>query len=211
MTNHFPPDEFDAWAVRYDESVYSNGKCFPFDGYSQLLQTIAKIADSQPGASVLDLGIGTGNLSQLFAERGCEIWGVDFSSEMLRFARTKLPVATLAQSDIRTELQPAFQRSFDYIVSAYTFHHFPLEEKAELIQHLLKRHLLPGGKVIIGDVAFKNAVEEDVFRRRLGSKWEQEYYWLVDETLTVFAAVDIPARFIKISRCAGIFCFCHQE
>jgi len=204
MTDLFPPSEFDTWAAYYDRSIGEH-TAFPFDGYSLLLQTIVDLADARPGAAVLDLGIGTGNLALLFYAKGCNIWGLDFSEKMLEQARKKLPNAVLRQVDVRAEWPPALQRRYDCIVSAYTFHHFTLDKKIKLVQHLVKEHLSPGGQIIIGDLAFQDAADEDGLRQSMGQDWEQEYYWLANEALTAFKAVDIPARFIKISSCAGIF------
>jgi cyclopropane fatty-acyl-phospholipid synthase-like methyltransferase len=206
MIDPFPPEEFDAWAASYDRSIHSNSG-FPFEGYSDVLQKIVNMAEVQPGSSVLDLGIGTGNLALLFANQGCEVWGLDFSAKMLELAQAKLPTATLGQVDIRTEWPLAFQRRFNCIVSAYTFHHFPPEEKVRLVQHLLTDHLAPGGRLVIGDIAFRNAAEEDAMRRKLGPEWEPEYYWLADEAILSFDQAGILARFTKISACAGIFHF----
>ena len=206
MTDLFLPGEFDDWAASYDQSVSENSG-FPFDGYARLLQTIVTLTAAQPGDSVLDLGIGTGNLAILFSELGCEVWGLDFSAKMLALAKVKIPGATLGQVDLRDDWPPAFQRRFDYIVSGYTFHHFPLEEKVELIKNLIQEHLNPGGQLLIGDIAFQDANEEDLVRNALGSEWEQEYYWLADVALTAFETVRIPVRFHRISNCGGIFQF----
>jgi putative AdoMet-dependent methyltransferase len=207
MTDLFEPTEFDAWAANYDKEVGGDGG-FPFDGYSRLLQTILELASPQPGAAVLDLGIGTGNLALRFAGLECEIWGLDFSGEMLALAKGKIPGAVLGKADLRIPgWPPAFRRRFDCIVSAYTFHHFLLEEKVRLVQRLIDEHLLPGGRLLIGDIAFRDAAEEDALRRSMGTDWEQEYYWLADEALAAFALVGVPGRFSKISACAGIFQF----
>ena len=202
MTDQFPPSEFDDWAATYDESA-SPGIGFPFDGYQRVLQTIFECASCPPGASVLDLGIGTGNLASLFSVAGCRMWGLDFSPEMLKHARTKLPHATLAVADLRTTWPLAFQRRFDCIVSAYTFHHFPLEEKVTLVQQVLTYYLEPGGQLLIGDIAFTGTAEEDAQRQALGEEWEQEYYWLAEETKPAFGAVGIQVDFMPISSCAG--------
>lgn len=206
MTDPDPSSEFDAWAPQYDQSI-SDQTGFPFDGYSALLKTIFDLCAPQPGAAVLDLGIGTGNLAQLFESKGCEIWGLDFSIEMLALAQLKLPKATLSRVDLRSTWPPDFQRHFDCIVSAYTFHHFTLDEKVDLVKRLLMENLAPGGRLVIGDIAFQDAGEEDRLRRSLGTQWEQEYYWLADETAVSFKVAGIDALFIKISSCAGVFQF----
>jgi putative AdoMet-dependent methyltransferase len=206
MEKQFSASGFDDWAPGYDESAFTD-RGFPFDGYSTVLRTIVQRAAPKPGDKVLDLGIGTGNLALLFAELGCQIWGVDFSVEMLKIAQEKIPAATLALCDLRAELPAHYPLRFQRIVSGYTFHHFPLEEKVGLIHRLMTDHLAPGGTLVIGDIAFSDAQAEDNLRRELGSDWEQEYYWLADESLTAFTAAGISAAYTQVSPCAGVFCW----
>jgi putative AdoMet-dependent methyltransferase len=204
MSEPFPPTEFDQWAASYDENVKSESG-FPFDGYSRVLQTVLELAAPMPGNNILDLGTGTGSLAALFSGRDCTLWGLDFSAEMLARARVKLPHALLAQVDLREVWPVAFQRRYDCIVSAYAFHHFPLDEKVSLILRLIHRHLAPGGRIVIGDIAFHDSAEENALRKTLGAGWEQEYYWHADATIAALTAVDIESTFTKISSCAGIF------
>lgn len=206
MTNLYPPSEFDEWAHDYDQSVAHNTG-FPFNGYAEVLQSIVDLCSPRPNASVLDLGIGTGNLALHFSQRGCRIWGLDFSTEMLRLARLKLPDAALAQADLRAAWPPDFQHRYDNIVSAYTFHHFTLEDKVFLLQRLFRDNLTPDGKLVIGDIAFNSASEQDQLRQTLGSEWDQEQYWLADETAQALARVGIQAVFHRVSDCAGVFDF----
>ncbi len=46
-----------------------------------------------------------------------------------------------------------------------------------MIQRLLCDHLVPDGKLVIGDIAFSNAAEQDQLRKKMGSEWDQEFYW----------------------------------
>lgn len=200
----FHPDEFDTWAGSYDEDVTGSG--FPFDGYQHVLQTVAQRANIAPGDAVLDLGAGTGNLARLLAEQGGVLWCLDFSAEMLARARQKLPPTTaFAQADLRGAWPPEFRRRYQAIVSAYTFHHFPLEEKVELIAHLLEDYLVPGGRLVIGDIAFPDAAAQDALAREVGPEWEQEYYWLADRAMLAFTAAGWQAGYTQVSRCAGVF------
>jgi len=204
MTDLFPPAEFDGWAPDYDASVAAE-RGFPFDGYADVLRTIVQQAAPQPGATVLDLGIGTGNLALLFTEQGCRIWGIDFSVEMLKLAQSKLPSATLTLNDLHAALPPEFPQCFDHIISAYTFHHFPLEEKVNLIRRLMEDHLQPQGNMVIGDIAFRDAAAENLLRRQYSDEWEQEYYWLADESLSALAAAGLITVYTQVSSCAGVF------
>jgi len=200
----FPISDFDRWAASYDLETAAAGG-FPFDGYNAVLHAIRAGAGCHPGDPLLDLGVGTGNLARLFSEQGCRVFGLDFSSEMLKIARQKLPEATLAECDLRAPWPPAFHQRYRAIVSAYTFHHFPLDEKVSLIRALAAEHLLPGGRVLIGDIAFANAATEDAYRHALGAAWEQEYYWLADQALDAFGAAGLAIRYQPFSSCAGVF------
>jgi 2-polyprenyl-3-methyl-5-hydroxy-6-metoxy-1,4-benzoquinol methylase len=62
---------FDDWAETYDASVQEVD--FPFDGYELVLDEVARLAAVQPGMRILELGIGTGNLTKRLANSGCAI------------------------------------------------------------------------------------------------------------------------------------------
>ncbi|HBX70014.1 MAG TPA: hypothetical protein DEH25_11725 [Chloroflexi bacterium] len=204
MNDPFPPEDFDAWAESYDQSTL-NIKGFPFTGYDQVLSKVFELANAHPGMSILDLGIGTGNLALPFAELGCEIWGTDFSAAMLAQARIKLPQAQLFHADLRASLPPELNRRFDRIISAYVFHHFELAQKIEIIQKLVREHVAPDGRLLIADIAFPNLAALEAVKHAAGDEWEDEFYWLADETLPTLAAAGLPAAFHLISSCAGIF------
>jgi demethylmenaquinone methyltransferase/2-methoxy-6-polyprenyl-1,4-benzoquinol methylase len=51
----------------------------------------ADLAEVGPGAAVLDVACGTGDLAIELARRGCDVVGADFSEEMLAHARAKEP------------------------------------------------------------------------------------------------------------------------
>ena len=47
---------------------------------SELIERLAALGVARPGARVVDLGTGAGSLARLFAERGCEVTGVDIAA-----------------------------------------------------------------------------------------------------------------------------------
>ena len=198
----FPSGDFDDWASTYDRDVLRAG--FPFDGYSEVLETTLRLAEARPGLSVLDLGIGTGNLSVLFARQGCQIYGTDFSPSMLEQAQRKLPQAVLVQADLRQSWPTALDRSFDRIVSAYVFHHFDLAQKVALLRRLAAL-LTPGGRMVIADLAFTTQLDLQAARQAAGSTWENEFYWNAEETLPELARAGLIAAFHPVSSYAGVF------
>jgi SAM-dependent methyltransferase len=177
----FPASEFDQWAEAYDADVLTDDT-FPFAGYEQVLHAVVKLTGAEAGMSVLDLGVGTGNLALRFAALGCRVWCTDYSPSMLEKARLKLPEARLILHDLRDPFPPELNRRFDRIVSAYTFHHFDLDQKAALTSRHALEHVVPGGCVIIADISFASADKMRI-RCRIGDHWNDEPYWLADEAL----------------------------
>ena len=79
------------------------------------------------GGRVLDVGCGTGNLSERLAAAGLSVEGVDQSLEMLIQAKKKLPDMLLHQG---TFLSLPFEKcSFDTITASYAFHHCDAQER----------------------------------------------------------------------------------
>jgi putative AdoMet-dependent methyltransferase len=162
-----------------------------------------RIAGVSSGQAVLDLGTGTGNLALLFAEQGCRLTCTDFSEAMLARAQEKLPKAEQYLHDLRVPL-PFVNRRFDAVVSAYVFHHFPLTQKVEICQRLVQEALTPGGKLVIGDISFQSYQDMEAFKMTV-SDWDDEYYWLADETLSCLQKVRLNARYTQFSPCAGVY------
>ncbi len=163
------------------------------------------LAGVQNDMSILDLGTGTGNLALRFLPWDCDLWGTDFSAPMLEKARAKLPQMRLFQADLRTEWPSALEQRFDRIVSAYVFHHFELDQKVQMIEELVKQHLNPNGRIIIADIAFQDYTGLEIERRAAGDEWEDELYWLADETLPALQNAGLKAEFHRVSSCAGVF------
>lgn len=200
----FPANDFDEWASSYDSAVAAEPR-FPFDGYRRVLETTFAQAQAQPGMSVLDLGAGTGNLALLFARAGCELWCSDYSPEMLSRARVKLPAAHFVLADLRRSWPAELERRFNRIVSAYTFHHFPLEQKVALLVELATNRLAAGGRIVIADISFPDAAAREAVRQSAGEEWEEEEYWLAEESLAALRRAGLKASYTQVSSCAGVY------
>ena len=89
---------FDLWADGYDKSVGLSDEenVYPFAGYREILNRIYNTVLVRKNAVVCDIGFGTGVLTSRLADAGCEVWGQDFSAEMLKIASRKMPSAMKA-------------------------------------------------------------------------------------------------------------------
>jgi predicted TPR repeat methyltransferase len=78
----------------------------------------------KPGNSLLDLGIGTGLSSMLFAKAGMNITGLDESSEMLKECSKKGFAQELEQYNIQDVPWPYGNNTFLFVISCGVFHFF---------------------------------------------------------------------------------------
>lgn len=203
-------DEFNEWAAAYDSDVREDG-LFPFDGYSQVLEQVLAQANVSIGMEVLELGPGTGNLTARLVSQGAVVWGLDFSAEMLAIARQKVPQAHFDQADLLGEYPGTFRRSYDRVVATYVFHEFPLADKITLLKRLFAQYLTPEGFVVIGDIGFPDAATRDRVKNLAGDRWDEEYYWLADETQATFPTYGLAVDYEQISTCGVVFVIRHPH
>ena len=92
---------FDLWADRYDDAVNASDQAneSPFAGYGKVLESVFLAVTEKGNASVLDVGFGTGTLTQRLYESGCDVYGQDFSKRMVELASRKMPGAHLCFGD----------------------------------------------------------------------------------------------------------------
>lgn len=196
---------FDHWAGSYDRGMSANDDAFPFDGYERILDAVVELAGAKPGTRVLDLGIGTGNLAQRFIQCGCEVWGLDFSAEMLAKAREKFPQARLFQANLLEEWPADLRPPYDRIVSAYVLHEFPLAAKIAVLRRAMQ-YLAPAALLLIADVAFESVADREALRQRYAPDWdEDEFYWAADEAIAAGERAGLRLSYRQLSSCGGIF------
>lgn len=194
---------FDRWSEEYDRSTDETG--YPFEGYRQVLNMIYGILSEGRPRKVLDIGIGTGLLAQKLYKNGTEITGIDFSEGMLQQAKARMPQANLIMWDVNEGILPELTTAkFDFIVSTYVFHHFDNEKKLSLILQYLGT-LNMGGKMVIGDIAFRTKRMMEKCRNENPDDWdEEECYFVMDSFGPVLSGRNIKYGYTQISNCAGI-------
>ncbi len=194
---------FDLWADGYDRQVGISDaeNSYPFAGYREILGRIYRMVMEKPGASVLDIGFGTGTLAVKLYENGCRIYGQDFSARMIELASEKMPGARLFRGDFSKGLaEPLLRRKYDFVVATYSLHHLNDERKVSLLR-LLRGLLKEQGRILIGDVAFENRSRLEACRREAGEEWDDdEIYFVADELKRQLPGL----QFIQISCCGGI-------
>lgn len=210
MTSLNPASDFDQWAPSYDRDVSGEGG-FPFDGYNRILQRLIDLAAIEPGRPVLELGVGTGNLTRLLADRGATVWGLDFSQAMLAEARRKVPSARLAQADLLAGWPAAFRQPYPLILSSYVFHEFDPDGKRALLRQLFDHFLLPGGRVLIGDIGFPDTAARNRVRAAAGEQWDDEHYWLAPDAEALAADLGLALTFDQLSSCGVVLSFARRS
>lgn len=197
---------FDLWSDNYDSQVEISDEenVYPFAGYKRVLGTVYENIRKQNPKNILDIGFGTGILAKKLYDDGYNIYGIDFSNEMLKKAKQKMPNAELLQFDFTDGLPKEFeQKQFDVILSTYAIHHINDEAKKSYILKLLKS-LNPKGILIFGDVAFETEKDMEAARKKDYEEWDDEEYYLIAERFNLWFP-HLKTDFIKISYCSGVF------
>lgn len=194
---------FDLWADGYDRDVglSDEDNLYPFAGYKAVLGRIFDTVMQQPSPAVLDLGFGTAILTSKLYERGCRVFGQDFSPRMVEIASEKMLEAKLFCGDFAEDLcQELMENRYDFIIATYSLHHLTDEEKLPFIKKLFSL-LNEGGCILIGDVAFEDRTALEACREDCGEGWDdEEYYFAASELKEHFPSLE----FEKCSHCAGV-------
>lgn len=196
---------FDLWADGYDKSVQLSEENdeYPFAGYKDVLNTIYNIVHKREKAKILDIGFGTGILTKRLYDDGYEIYGIDFSQNMIEIAKEKMPLASLIKYDFSKGLPEEIKdNSFDYIISTYAMHHLEDAEKNEFIEKL-ENYLNRDGKIIIGDIAFKTRELLEKCKTNYNEYWDDEEIYFVFEELKE-SLFNKNISFTEISHCSGV-------
>lgn len=138
---------FDEQAPIYDEGMQGDHARAL---YPCIFEEARRAMEGIPVPSVLDVGCGTGMLSErlLGAFPSCRLTGVDLSPAMVERARARLAGrAEVREAD--AEHLPFHDGAFDLVVCNDSFHHYPDPDRAAF---QMWRVLRKGGALVLGDV-----------------------------------------------------------
>jgi len=110
----------------------------------QTVNATLDAANVEAGTKVLDVCTGPGMLSAGAIQRGAKPVGIDFSDEVVNFARQQTPEGEFRQADAQD--LPFSDDSFDAVVCGYGLMHVP-DPRAALDE--MMRVVRPGGRVAV--------------------------------------------------------------
>jgi 2-polyprenyl-3-methyl-5-hydroxy-6-metoxy-1,4-benzoquinol methylase len=129
------------------EYLYENKQLT--DAHSFLMQPLLSMLPKSSGSQklrVLDLGCGNGSLSNVLAQHGYEVIGMEESPSGVEIARRNFPDCQFVQGNIYIPPESILNHSFDIVVSVEVIEHlFYPKELPKLAQKCLK----PGGRLIV--------------------------------------------------------------
>ncbi|SFL41593.1 putative AdoMet-dependent methyltransferase [Gracilibacillus orientalis] len=182
---------FEEWASTYDEAVTGHDPQYRdvFEGYDTILDEVAQLTEG----TVMEFGVGTGNLTEKVLAKDLKVIGVEPSEPMREVAKKKLPELDLHEGDFLAFPLP--DKPVDTIVSTYAFHHLTKEEKNKAIAEFYFL-LADGGRVVFADTVYKNSQDEQQIKQEahelgyydLLEDLNREYYPQLEDVRQLFEA-----------------------
>jgi demethylmenaquinone methyltransferase/2-methoxy-6-polyprenyl-1,4-benzoquinol methylase len=146
---------------RYDRGM----RLLTLGGWERSLDALAEAALPSPGARVLEVGCGTGALTERLLERGARVVALDQSAEMLDRARARLggtdPERLVLEERTASEVDRYEAGAFDGAAASFVLSEMSRSER-RFVLTALARAVRPGGCV---------ALVDEVVPRRAGQRW----------------------------------------
>ncbi len=135
---------------RYDAGM----RALTLGRVEQVRDALAEAAAPSPGARVLEIGCGTGAVTERLVARGARVTAIDQNAEMIERARARLahsPAdAVTFVERTASEIDAFPQGSFDAVVASLSLSEMSPQERMFVLRCAM-RALRPGGLIAIGD------------------------------------------------------------
>jgi trans-aconitate 2-methyltransferase len=179
-------------AKRWDPALYDSKHSFVWKYGLELIELLAP----QRGERILDLGCGTGHLTNQIALSGAAVTGLDISEAMIAKARENYPDLEFVQADAADF---RFAEPFDAVFSNAALHWI---KRAEAVVECIARALQPGGRFVAefggkGNVAAIHTALQRALRALGLSKneeWNPWYYPSVGEYASLLERHGLAVR-----------------
>lgn len=136
--------------LRYDAGM----RALTLGRVSRLHELLAAAAAPRPGMQVLEIGCGTGAVTERLVARGARVTALDQSPEMLELARRRLAAALPDAVDwlerTASEIDALPPTAYDAVVASLVLSDMSAGERAFVLDQSAKR-LRPGGVIAAGD------------------------------------------------------------
>jgi ubiquinone/menaquinone biosynthesis C-methylase UbiE len=135
---------------RYDWGM----RLITFGGVTRVHEAIADAAVDTPGTEVLEIGCGTGSVTERLVKKGAYILALDLSPDMLDIAKKRIgetPNQRIEwQETTASEIDALPENAFDSVVISLCLSDMEQHERAFVLRESLQR-LREGGKIVVGD------------------------------------------------------------
>lgn len=122
------------WYHLFDmPAVYNSVRTVLLFGKGKMFSRIQKAVALQEGETLLDVGSGPGELSQLFSG---DYAGVDYSENYVSYAKKKYPSKKFFQGNVLELSIP--EKSYDVVLLASFIHHFSDAEVEKILSNVAK-------------------------------------------------------------------------
>ncbi|MGP4080486.1 class I SAM-dependent DNA methyltransferase [Pseudalkalibacillus sp. R45] len=196
-------DLFNQWAESYDETVSSKDNEYHevFERYEEILERVA----SESSGTVLEFGVGTGNLTNVLINKKLDVVGVEPSPGMREKTEERFPNLKVVDGDFLSF--PKFDENIDTIVSTYAFHHLTDDEKAHAIRNY-GNLLGNNGKIVFADTVFEHDEAKKEIHDRVKSQGyknllhdlQTEYYTTIGVLSEIFQNNGFEVSFERLNR-----------
>ena len=134
---------YNAVASSYADHLFNELTQLPFESW--LLRRVVDLAQGHP---VIEVGCGTGHVTDFLAGEGADAMGLDLAPGMIEVARSRYPERRFEVGDLNLLVRPVNDAGWGAVLAWYSLVHAAASELPTSIA-ALSRPLRPGGWLVV--------------------------------------------------------------